>query len=146
MLFEQGNGRQLRYHEIGMVFAHYLFPGPIPYDNGTGSFSGYWDTLSVKYADVHETLIYWDIYVCWTGVVAGAYLDFSKNSDSGTYNMGAKQITTLFMKARSTTSLRFSRLKGNCKAIASRQCHFDFGSTVSFGWLALSGFVLFSEL
>ncbi|KAL2045951.1 hypothetical protein ABVK25_011903 [Lepraria finkii] len=51
MLFEQDNG-------------------PIPYKNGTGSFSGYWDTLSVKYADAHETLIYWDIYVCWTGVVS----------------------------------------------------------------------------
>lgn len=28
----------------------------------------------MKWADEHETIIYWDIYVCWTGVVAGAYL------------------------------------------------------------------------
>lgn len=78
MLFEQGNGRQLRYRGSGMVFAQCLRPGPIPYTNGTGSFSGYWDTLSVKYADVHETLIYWDIYVCWTGVVAGAHSEISE--------------------------------------------------------------------
>ena len=132
--------------ELGMVFAHHLVLGPIPYNNGTGSFSGYWDTLSVKYADVYETLIYWDIYVCWTGVVAGAYLDLLKNSESSTYNMGARQITTLSMKARSTTLLQFSRLKGNYKAIASCQCHSDFGSTALFGWLALSGFVLFFDL
>ncbi|CAL8579368.1 hypothetical protein XPA_005118 [Xanthoria parietina] len=44
--------------------------GPIPYKNGTGSFSGYWDTLSVINAAEHQTLLYWDIYDCWTGVVS----------------------------------------------------------------------------
>lgn len=118
------------------IVAHHLLLGPIPYKNGTGSFSGYWDTLSVKYADAHETLIYWDIYVCWTGVVSGAYSRFLKNSELRTYGMYGQQITTLSMKARSTTSLRFSSLKANCWAIASRLCHFNFGGTVLVGWLA----------
>lgn len=47
--------------------------GPIKYTNGTGSFSGYWDTINVKYFAKTETIIYWDIYVCWTGVVSGMW-------------------------------------------------------------------------
>ena len=105
----------------------------------------------MKYADAHETLIYWDIYVCWTGVVSGAYSSFLKNSELRTYGMYGQQITTLSMKARSTTSLRFSSLRANCWAIASRLCHFNFGGTLLVGWLATcfqisSGLVLLSDL
>lgn len=49
------------------------YPGPIPYRNATGSFSGYWDTLSVKYAGAHESFIYFSNYLCTTGVVDGMF-------------------------------------------------------------------------
>ena len=76
MLFEQANGEKPAVPEKNEIEASLTvsFLGPIEYHNGAGSFSGYWDTLSVKWADEHETILYWDIYLCWTGVVAGAYL------------------------------------------------------------------------
>lgn len=54
-------------------FADRSYLGPIPYRNATGSFSGYWDTLSVKYAAAHESFIYLSNYLCATGVVDGMY-------------------------------------------------------------------------
>ncbi|KAL8659037.1 MAG: hypothetical protein Q9202_007311 [Teloschistes flavicans] len=59
--------------------------GPIPYRNATGSFSGYWDTLSVKYAGAHESFIYFSNYLCTTGVVDdfnGFHEFATKNAES----------------------------------------------------------------
>ena len=80
------------------------YPGPIPYTNGNGSFSGYWDTLSVKWAAERETIVYWDIYLCWTGVVSGAFSVMSERALRGrdhTDGVPDRQTLSRSMKALS---------------------------------------------
>ena len=73
VLFEQGNGKNSLFSCERKAPSHRVIIGPIPYTNGKGSFSGYWDTLTVRSYAKTETILYWDIYACWTGKVAGKY-------------------------------------------------------------------------